>query len=65
MEMIEAENRDRVADGRNYCTARNLNVLGEAFSALLVGLFGTCSLSGDAFSWDQQSLLPQSLSAGT
>ena len=28
----------------------------EAFSALLVGLFGICS--SDAFSWDHQSLLP-------
>ena len=28
----------------------------EAFSAVLVGLFGICSC--DAFSWDQQSLLP-------
>ena len=31
-------------------------MLEEAVSALLVGLFGICS--GDAFSWNQQSLLP-------
>ena len=50
----EFENLDLVAYGRNYCNAQKMSQ--EAFSALLVGLFGICR--GYAFSWDQQLWLP-------
>ena len=51
--MIGAENLDLVANGWSL---HRKKMSEEAFSALRVGLFGICS--GDAFSWDQQSLLP-------
>ena len=42
--------------GGTIAPRENVGASEETFSALIVGLFGICS--SDAFSWDQQSLLP-------